>query len=87
MFKKPVMIAETSYPFTFGYNDWTNNIIGDSSQILPQFTATEKGQKEYVQTILTLTKSIPNAIGFCYWGADYVSFKSKQAQNSLSYEN
>lgn len=87
MFKKPVVIAETSYPFTFGYNDWTNNIIGDSSQILPQFTATENGQKEYVQTILTLTKSIPNAIGFCYWGADYVSFKGNQAQNGSSYEN
>lgn len=87
LFKKPVVIAETSYPFTFGYNDWTNNIIGDSSQILPQFTATEQGQKEYLQAIFNLTKSTPNALGFCYWGGDYVSFKGNQAKDGSSYEN
>jgi len=87
MFKKPVLIAETSYPFTFGFNDWTNNIIGDSSQILPQFAATEQGQKEYMQTIINLTKSTPNIIGYCYWGADYVSFRGSQAQNGSSFEN
>jgi arabinogalactan endo-1,4-beta-galactosidase len=87
MFKKPVVIAETSYPFTFGYNDWTNNIIGDSTQILPQFKATEQGQKEYMQAILSLTKTTPNVLGFCYWGADYVSFKGNQAKDGSSYEN
>lgn len=87
LFKKPIVIAETSYPFTFAYNDWTNNIIGDSSQILKQFTATEQGQKEYMQAILTLTKITPNALGFCYWGADYVSFKGNQAKDGSSYEN
>jgi arabinogalactan endo-1,4-beta-galactosidase len=27
-FSKKVVIAETAYPFTLGYNDWTNNIVG-----------------------------------------------------------
>ncbi len=86
-FNKPTIIAETSYPFTFGYNDWTNNIIGDSSQILPQFNATESGQKAYLQSILNISKLAKNCLGFCYWGAEYVSFKGNQANNGSSYEN
>lgn len=86
-FNKPTIIAETSYPFTFGYNDWTNNIIGDSGQILPQFNATESGQKAYLQSILNISKLAENCLGFCYWGADYVSFKGPEAKNGSSYEN
>lgn len=86
-FNKPILIAETSYPFTFGYNDWTNNIIGDSSQILPQYSATDQGQKNYVQSIFNISKNTVNGLGFCYWGAEYVSFKGNQANNGSSYEN
>ncbi len=32
---KPLLIAETAYPFTLGYNDFTNNILGNSSQLIP----------------------------------------------------
>ncbi|PKP24338.1 MAG: arabinogalactan endo-1,4-beta-galactosidase, partial [Bacteroidetes bacterium HGW-Bacteroidetes-22] len=33
-FNKKVVIAETAYPFTLLWNDYTNNIIGSNNQIL-----------------------------------------------------
>lgn len=86
-FKKEILIAETSYPFTFGWNDWTNNIIGDSSQILPQFPATIQGQKDYLNKIKDIVSNTPNGIGFAYWGAEYIAFKGAEAKDGSSYEN
>jgi len=86
-YKKDILIAETSYPFTFGWNDWTNNIIGDSSQILPQFPATVQGQKDYFNSIKNLVLKTPNGIGFAYWGAEFIAFKGNEAKNGSSYEN
>jgi arabinogalactan endo-1,4-beta-galactosidase len=84
---KKVLLAETSYPFTFGYNDWTNNIVGYPSQILPEFSATADGQKNYMLAIKTIIKETQSGIGFCYWGGDWVAFKGNQATNGSSYEN
>ncbi|NTW25889.1 MAG: cellulase family glycosylhydrolase, partial [Lentimicrobium sp.] len=38
-FDRQVFVAETSYPFSFGWNDWTTNVIGDESQILDGYPA------------------------------------------------
>ncbi len=86
-FNKPILIAETAYPFTFGWNDWTNNIIGDSSQILPQFSASIQGQKDYLNKIKYIISNTPNGFGFAYWGAEFISFKGSQAKNGSSWEN
>jgi arabinogalactan endo-1,4-beta-galactosidase len=84
---KKVLLAETSYPFTFGYNDWTNNIIGDATQILAEFPATPDGQKNYMLAIKTLIKETQAGSGFCYWGGEWVAFRGNQATNGSSYEN
>src|SRR6218665_1696311 len=47
LYNKKVLIAETSYPFTFGYNDYTNNVIGLDSQIIPAFPPTNNGQRGF----------------------------------------
>ena len=86
-FNKPILIAETAYPFTFGWNDWTNNIIGDSSQILPQFSASVQGQKDYLNKIKDVISNTPKGIGFAYWGAEFISFKGSEAKNGSSWEN
>ena len=37
-FNKEILVAETSYPFTLGWNDWTNNNVGlEEHLILPQY--------------------------------------------------
>ena len=45
-YNKSILIAETAYPFTLDWNDWTNNVVGQNSQlILPDYPATNEGQK------------------------------------------
>lgn len=84
---KPIFIAETSYPFTFGWNDYTNNVIGLESQILPQFSATPQGQKDYLNNLKEIINNVPKGIGFCYWGGEWISFKGNTASNGSSWEN
>lgn len=89
-YQKDIVIAETAYPFTLGWNDWTNNIVGLESQlILPDFPASPTGQKNYLHSLVTLTKEIPNGkgIGFCYWGAELIAWKGAQGQNASVWEN
>jgi arabinogalactan endo-1,4-beta-galactosidase len=85
---KKILIAETAYPFTLAWNDWTNNIVGSTDQlILPEYPATAEGQKKFIQQIKTLTKEVGNGIGFCYWGAELISWKGNQATNASPWEN
>lgn len=87
---KEIIIAETSYPFTLDWNDQTNNIVGLENQlILPDFPASEKGQRDFVKSIIKLTHEIPDnkGIGFCYWGAELISWNGPQATNGSSWEN
>ena len=84
---KKVLIAETAYPFTLNWNDWTNNIVGANDQLIADFTATNDGQKNYLLAIKALLKQTTNGIGFCYWGGEWVSFRGPQATNGSSWEN
>lgn len=84
---KKVLIAETAYPFTLNWNDWTNNILGANDQLITNFPATNDGQKNYLLAIKSLLKQTTNGIGFCYWGGEWVAFRGPQATNGSSWEN
>lgn len=86
-FSKKVIIAETSYPFTLGYNDWTNNIVGSTDQLVSGYPATPDGQKSYMLAIKDLVKTSNSGIGFSYWGGEWISFKGDQAKNGSTFEN
>jgi arabinogalactan endo-1,4-beta-galactosidase len=85
-YKKEVIIAETSYPFTFDWADWTNNIIGGNNQIVPTIPATADGQKVFLTTLNNHIKQA-EGFGWCYWGAEWVASKGDQASNGSSWEN
>ena len=86
-FNKQVLIAETAYPFTLDWNDWTNNIIGSEEQlILPEYPATPEGQKDFMLKIREITETT-NALGFCYWGAEWVAFDGPQSKKGSNWEN
>ncbi len=87
VFNKKVVIAETAYPFTLGWNDWTNNTIGDSSQLMSQYPATPEGQKNYLLSLRNVLGNNPENMGFCYWEPDWVAFKGPQARNGSTWEN
>lgn len=86
-YNKKVLIAETSYPFTFANNDFTNNIVGSADQIISEYPATSLGQKNYLLALKSIIKSSDYGIGFAYWGTEWISFKGNQATNGSSYEN
>jgi arabinogalactan endo-1,4-beta-galactosidase len=84
---KKVIIAETAYPFTLGWNDWTNNIVGLEEQLIPAYPATADGQKNFLAAIKTMLQQTDNGIGFCYWGGEWISFRGDQATNGSTWEN
>jgi arabinogalactan endo-1,4-beta-galactosidase len=84
---KKVIIAETSYPFTLGFNDWTNNILGTTDQIIPLFSATPLGQKAYLLALKEKIKETQHGFGFCYWGTEWVAFRGNQSTNGSPWEN
>lgn len=84
---KSVLIAETAYPFTLGWNDWTNNVVGQDSDLITAYPATPEGQKNYVTALHQLVKNTAGAAGFCYWGAEWISYKGNNATNASSWEN
>ena len=87
-YDKQIVIAETAYPFTIGYNDDTNNIVGLNEQlILPKYPATSAGQRNFIKDIKTIIKDLNNGIGFCYWGAELIAFKGNQSNTGSPWEN
>ena len=82
-----MIIAETAYPFTLGYNDYTNNILGLANQLVPTYPATNQGQMEFLLAIKNLVKQNSRGLGFCYWGAEWVAFRGPTATNGSSWEN
>jgi len=84
---KKVLIAETAYPFTLNWNDWTNNIVGQNDQLISTYPASNEGQKNFVLAIKNLVKQNTYGLGFCYWGAEWVAFRGTQATNGSSWEN
>ncbi len=86
--QKEILIAETAYPFTLQWNDWTNNIVGlDEQLILPDFPATNEGQRKFIKNIKEITKQVDKGIGFCYWGAELIAWKGNESQNASPWEN
>lgn len=86
-YQKPLLIAETAYPFTLGWNDYTNNVIGLPSQISEEYAPTPQGQRDFLLKLRSIINEVPNGLGFCYWGAEWVSFKGKTATDGSSWEN
>lgn len=88
-FSKKIMIVETGYPWTLGWNDWTNNNWGDESQLITEFPATPEGQKSMMEALDMVIKSIDNdrGIGFCYWAPDWVAYKGPEATDGSVWEN
>ena len=86
-FNKKVIIAETSYPFTLGYNDFTNNVLGLNSQIISNYPASLNGQKDFLIALKNSIKQSNNGVGFCYWGTEWIAFRGPTSTNGSSWEN
>jgi arabinogalactan endo-1,4-beta-galactosidase len=84
---RKILIAETAYPFTLGWNDYTNNIIGQEDQLLPGIPATPQGQKDFMRMIRNLGTHTDQYAGFCYWAGEWTAYRGPTANNGSAWEN
>ncbi|MFX3650530.1 MAG: glycosyl hydrolase 53 family protein [Paenibacillus sp.] len=71
-FEKDVIIAETSYPFSYKNGDAHGNIIGSDEALHvggADFPATVQGQYDAIAGIMDMIANVPNnhGAGFFYW--------------------
>jgi len=85
-YNKEILIAETAYPFTLGWNDWTTNIIGNEDQLISAYSATETGQKAFFEALTAKVKEV-EGIGYCYWAPEWVAFNGPESENGSPWEN
>lgn len=86
-FNKPVVIAETAYPFSLSWEDWTNNVVGENGQLVSGYAATPQGQLKFLLKLREIVTEASKGAGFCYWGGEWVSFKGDEATNGSTWEN
>lgn len=88
-FNKQLIIVETSYPFTLGWNDYTHNLLGSSDQLIPAYPATEVGQAQFVTALIKRLKALPGnkGVGLIYWAPDWVAYRGSTALDGSSAEN
>ena len=75
-YTKPVLIAETAYPWTFEDGDRRGNIVGPDT-VLPdgaRYPATPAGQAGFYQGVRDVLSTVPggNGLGFLAWEPEWV---------------
>ncbi|MBP2706627.1 glycosyl hydrolase 53 family protein [Microbispora sp. RL4-1S] len=65
---KPVLVAETAYPFTTGNEDGQPNNIG-SAEPVTGYPASPAGQAAMVRDVMSLVQAVPDGrgLGVVYW--------------------
>ncbi|MDH2427033.1 arabinogalactan endo-1,4-beta-galactosidase [Sphaerisporangium sp. TRM90804] len=73
---KPVIVAETAYPFTTADDDGWANIIG-SAEPYPGYPATTSGQAAMTRRILDIVRAVPNGrgLGVFYWESTWTGVR------------
>lgn len=86
-YNKPVFIAETAYPWTLGWNDNTNNLVGLPQQLLAGFPATPAGQASYLRALCAIMHETPNnlGLGINWWAPDWISTPLGSAWENLAW--
>lgn len=74
-YDKDVVVAETAYPFTLGFDDDHGNIIGLPEQLVAGYPATPEGQARNFRDVLSIVRSLPDGrgLGAFYWDATWTA--------------
>ena len=60
---KPVVIAESQYPWTLAGGDSTGNFVWEASQVSDGYPATPGGQLSFYNDMLSILAQVPNGLG------------------------
>jgi len=72
---KPVMVVETGYPFTLGFDDSFPNLIGLENQLVSGYPASPSGQAASVRDVMSIVRAVPDGrgLGVFYWDATWTA--------------
>lgn len=73
-YNKDIMVVEGAYPWTLGWGDNTNNIVGSQDALHEGYPATVQGQKEFLEDMLSIIHDTDNdkGKGFVYWSPEWI---------------
>ncbi|HWI29901.1 MAG TPA: glycosyl hydrolase 53 family protein [Microbacterium sp.] len=68
-YNKPVVVAETAYPFTLSWEDEEGNVCCNKNMLLAGYAATPTGQAANLRDVLAAVRAVPNGrgLGVFYW--------------------
>lgn len=69
---KPLLVAETAYPWTLAWADATHNLVGTAAQLLPGYPATPAGQAAFATRLRALVEATPGGLGVVWWAPDAI---------------
>ena len=70
---KPVLMVETSYAYTYSWNDYTNNTFYKDKE-LAEYPVSFQGQTNLLLDLIDEIASAKdnNGLGLCYWGGEMI---------------
>ena len=72
---KPIVVAETAYPFTLADADGLPNIIDLESELVPGYPATPAGQSAWLRDLQSVVRTVPGGLGLgsFWWEATWTA--------------
>jgi arabinogalactan endo-1,4-beta-galactosidase len=73
-YHKPIVIAESQYPWTLAAGDSTGNFVWQTSQLADGYPDTPGGQVSFYNDLLSIIHEIPNHLGagLFYWEPEWI---------------
>jgi arabinogalactan endo-1,4-beta-galactosidase len=71
---KPIVLAESQYPWTLAAGDSTGNFVWQTSQLSTGYPATPGGQESFYNDALSILAAVPHhlAQGLFYWEPEWI---------------
>jgi arabinogalactan endo-1,4-beta-galactosidase len=71
---KPIVIAESQYPWTLAGGDGTGNFVWQASQLSGGYPATPGGQLSFYNDVLSILAQVPRHLGtgLFYWEPEWI---------------
>jgi len=67
-----ILIAETAYPWEITPNVSGSELFNDPTKLEIGYPASPEGQKQFLNTIEAITRSVPNTVGILYWAPCWI---------------
>jgi arabinogalactan endo-1,4-beta-galactosidase len=73
-YRKPIVIAESQYPWTLANGDSTGNFVWQASQLSGGYPASPGGQESFYNDALSILAQVPDhrGLGLFYWEPEWI---------------